>query len=195
MRAFQAALNLRCPKVSHWYAFGFVLFVHFILLSFGNPQWHRWVFMYQVFVIHDHSDRFLVPAKQDWLALCSGDAPEALPSRYTGVWKVWNEDGEIHRYTTYRNGMMHGLDYGWSGSGTFWADSIAWYGHYRHGLRSGLHIVRDLRGSMLIGNYIRGREHGRFQCLDRNGGSRIIYYNNGKPVKPDMAAQVQPVDR
>jgi len=59
------------------------------LLSFGNPQWGKWVYMWQAYILSDN------------------DTVE-IPLDYTGNWMVWNENGNIYSVSEYARGINVG---------------------------------------------------------------------------------------
>ncbi len=81
-----------------------------LLLQFGNPQWHKYVYLFQSL---------------------SGDPDGRMPSNYTGVWRSWRADG-WKMEETYCNGVREGRVTCWNGDG-----HIYWEAEFRGGDRDG----------------------------------------------------------
>jgi len=63
----------------------------FCVLAFGNPQWHKQVYLFQANGYY-LSDFKRIPA----------------PKNYSGVWRDWNQKRVFFLYRTFQNGLMHG---------------------------------------------------------------------------------------
>jgi len=79
------------------------------LLSFGNPQWGKWVYMWQGYVYPCYarmdSSAIAVPLRYiDYVPAISDP-----PDDYSGTWKTWNRDGVLISENGYLNGDYHGV--------------------------------------------------------------------------------------
>ena len=73
------------------------------ILGYGNPQWHRMIYLFQARV---------------W----TGRIPE-MPKYYTGVWRRWaRDDGELLREAEYKYGVLNGMERRWD-NGKLWKEA------------------------------------------------------------------------
>jgi len=64
------------------------------LLSFGNPQWNKYFYMWQCYIYPNHED-------SSWET-----------SEYTGIWKSWTDKGELWLEQEMTNGFtFHSIWY------------------------------------------------------------------------------------
>ncbi|MHC4252166.1 MAG: toxin-antitoxin system YwqK family antitoxin [Planctomycetota bacterium] len=136
--------------------------VMLLVLRFGNPQMHRWVYQFQAYV------------SPGW----SGEIP--WPGGYSGIWRTWRtngmpmteyelENGRVVRRLKYRwhsgtpseelrhdeNGWVHGEYRAWH----IEKDVLMMESHFRHGFLHGLHVGYDLSGKVVARKwYFMGHE-------------------------------------
>jgi hypothetical protein len=73
------------------------------LLRFGNPQWHKYVFMFQAYV-------------------SPGEDPD-VPEDFTGTWRTWYKNGGAMNEIQFRDGAQHGLERVYFPDGDLWEES------------------------------------------------------------------------
>ena len=78
-----------------------------LLLIYGNPQWCRWIYIYQ-----------------SWVK----DEIPYTPRDFTGIWRTWHKNGRLASKATRVDGKMHGPFQMWYPSGALWRDR-----NYDHG--------------------------------------------------------------
>lgn len=151
------------------------------LLRYGNPQWHRYIFMFQAFVYPGEPDRLILPKVSDYDAAMASPSLVRLPSRYTGIWRQWDEKGRLQSHETYVDGLLEGEAYSWFNSGDHWGRNLYWYRAYRKGRPVGISLGCGFWGGYTQGYYINGKRHGRFHTKNSRGESWIVYIA-GEPV-------------
>lgn len=81
-----------------------LLLICIVLLAFGNPQWNKYIYLFQ-------ADYY--PKSRQMYKINNKDlvSEYAIPPKtnYTGVWSDWEANGKLMRSITYRNGTPHGL--------------------------------------------------------------------------------------
>ena len=90
------------PRPIKW-ILGFTLPIVVILclLSFGNPQWGKWVYMWQTYVITSPEwpgQKIDDSVNAKWYIFLTGmylANPHQKRSSYSGEWKHWNKDGQL----------------------------------------------------------------------------------------------------
>jgi len=93
---------------------GFVL----ALLSWGNPQWGKWTYMWQAYVIRDEDTGSGFELRWTMVNIINIDhGPIELPKQYTGNWKHWDEQGDLISITTFEDGIEIGFQYGYESDG------------------------------------------------------------------------------
>ncbi len=86
------------------------------LLAFGNPQWHRYIYI--------------------WQSLGDPNRPdEKMPANYSGIWKSWFIGGE-RLESEYRNGRLNGKCVYW-----FASRQKKWEDHWKDGRKQGPSIL------------------------------------------------------
>lgn len=77
------------------------------VLHYGNPQWHRCIYMYQCHWMPAERPRTLV----DHASSTARPLAAFLrrPAGYTGVWNMWDRQGTLRRATSYIDGSRHGV--------------------------------------------------------------------------------------
>lgn len=135
------------------------------LLSFGNPQWTRAVYMWQ------------------WQVL---DQKARRPKKYNGVWRAWDKNGNMTYQSHYVNGRKVGLSTRYFKSGNIYTHTF-----YKNGRANGAKIqffengiikmIRDDRNNKSVGFEMQFYIDGRLSLIRRYnplGGSapiRIFY--------------------
>ncbi|MBL7224213.1 MAG: hypothetical protein ISS72_10190 [Candidatus Brocadiae bacterium] len=110
--------------------------VTLVVLDYGNPQWHRWIYRWQAVGERNRAE-------------------EARPADFTGVWTRWSRGGD-RTDTPYIDGKRHGRETWWLPSGQKcmeldYEDGMP-HGHFRTWYREGQRRA--------VGYYERGKEHG-----------------------------------
>ncbi len=129
------------------------------VLCFGNPQWHKQLYLWQT---------WLMPSRQwPWGA-------------YTGTWTVWAQDGRKVFEWEYVDGQPKGRLLWFHPDGTMQGECWAEDGH-DHGRWTvwylGGAIVREQ------GEKQRGEKHGRWRYFHPHGTlAGEGYYDRGRPV-------------
>ena len=70
------------------------------LFRLGNPQWCRWLYVFQTYVWPKYPDRLIL-----------------APDDYTGTWYYWYPNGHRECELHYENGKLHGTFTRWLPSG------------------------------------------------------------------------------
>ena len=83
------------------YGFLAVLLLTLLVLRLGNPQWHKYVYIFQTYVWPKHHMGKIDP-----------------PSNFTGVWTRWHRNGMKQYEGTYRDGKRDGPWILWWWDGT-----------------------------------------------------------------------------
>jgi len=122
-----------------------------ILLRFGDPQWSRWVYMFQAYV---HPGE-----------------PPPPPRGYTGPWRGWHRNGGLAVQMGYRNGESHGQTVSWTDGGVRRLEC-----YYVDGYRSGPWTERDETGKVTMrGSYRDGAPwHGCCYLCDRKAWTAVF---------------------
>lgn len=120
---------------------------------------------------------------------------------YTGVYKNWNDDGQLVLQINYTNGSINGLYEIWNNFGILWSvetyingkregECKKWYFNgklykeytYKNDVKNGLYIKWYDNGQLQIeANYANGVLNGTYRSWNKNGA--IIYnrtYKNGQ---------------
>ncbi len=71
------------------------------LLRFANPQWHRYVYMFQAYAWPGDEDGWIGP-----------------PDGHNGEWRTWHPNGQLWDEIHYRDGRVHGKSTRWRRRGT-----------------------------------------------------------------------------
>lgn len=131
------------------FALGFVMMgtmlVGLAVLRFGNPQWAKYVYIFQAYVS---------PAKQ----------PDP-PTNFTGTWITWYKNGQMMNSVTFKNGRIDGRDVAWHPNGQRW-----WLATYEEDELHGPTYTWNQEGrKTLEGSYHRERRHGKWIMWGENG--------------------------
>jgi hypothetical protein len=145
----------------------------YCILRFGNPQWNKYIFLYQ--------------RRLSW----EGPRP---PKGYTGVWKKWIQgSGHLSSLTEYRNGAKHGKRLAWRSHGRRASE-----GTYVNGVRHGPWKQWDRDGTLSAsGEYRDGRPWAGTCWWD----GELYEYAKGNTVGPMIRSNtpsggdVQTIDR
>ncbi len=89
-----------------------VVLVGFLVFRYGNPQWHRYIYILRVHIL---------PPKYKGNPARLG----LIPSDFTGVWVNWDRQGNKRAETEYRGGAKHGKAIRYRVDG-----SVSWKGNY-----------------------------------------------------------------
>ncbi len=92
-----------------------VVLLGFLVFRYGNPQWHRYIYIFQVHI---------VPRKYKG----NVDRTGVRPKDFTGVWVDWDRQGNKRDETEYRGGVKHGRAIRYRADG-----SVSWKGNYERG--------------------------------------------------------------
>lgn len=119
------------------------------VLSFGNPQWGKWVYCWQCYVYPKGEHHFIHP-----------------PKNFSGVWNSWYENGLLKSFTTFDDGAIDGLSRDYSKDGIL-TDEWCFANNVQHGTCK--------RFNKLTGNLVQQIEwhHGAMQ------GPFVHYYPSG----------------
>jgi len=154
---------LKCRRYWLWISF-IVLFasaiVLLVVLRFGNPQWNRWIYIFQANLHPGHK---------------SGIVP--IPKDYTGKWSHWTKNGLLFSTMVLQDGMRHGPFTAWHENGSlyvqvdyfekkahgkatfYWPNGIVdHYLWYRHGIEHGPNLAWTADGRL---EYVRFFVNGR----------------------------------
>lgn len=148
-------------------------------LRFGNPQWNRWIFIFQAYVSPGDPNRLLWPPQMRAAAHSCAFCFD--PDGFTGVWRTWEANGELHSEREFVNNLPHGIWRGLSGSETPWGDSIRYEMHYRRGklhgkaARAGLGVADRFFGTL---PFAVAREEAEY-VDGKQVGPLVYFYANG----------------
>ena len=142
-------------RMSVWGATGGCLLV-FLVLRFGGPQWSKWIYMFQAYVM-------------------PGEAPELRPG-YTGRARAWYVTGQLLGEAEYRLGKPQGKMRRWYADG---APRVSY--RFRDGKRDGEWIEWNERGGVVMrGYYKKGMPwHGRCYWSECKAWNSV--YRDGAP--------------
>lgn len=70
-----------------------------LILEYGNPQWSRWIYIYQASSSYN-VDRII-----------------HRPSGYTGRWRAWYPNGKLRMECFFKDGRFHGAIRQWNEKG------------------------------------------------------------------------------
>jgi hypothetical protein len=96
------------------------------LLCFGNPQWGKWVYMWQAYVLpqEEGSSMWAYDGLHGKLFLYSSfDIPEvkvghlSCSNNFSGTWKVWSDYGDLISTTEMSNGLCKGIQVEYANDG------------------------------------------------------------------------------
>lgn len=126
------------------------------VLMFGDPQWCRWCFIFQAYVL-------------------PGDPPRPTAD-YSGTWLAWHRNGTKAGEVTYEDGQRHGREVGWDGHGR-----KRWEFYYQKGRRHGSWTEWDEQGSVRARGTYSNDEPWQGTCYAREGEGWVATYRQGKP--------------
>lgn len=132
------------------------------VLRFGNPQWHKYIYLFQAHV---------------W----PGEEPQP-PSDFTGTWRAWWKNGQLRESIDFRNGRFDGEYLQWHPNGTRWESST-----YQDDDLDGPTLMWNAQGQKrLQGEWRNNRQHGRWLRWDDSGNVVLgEWYLSGQPVTKD----------
>ncbi len=130
-----------------------------VLGLYGNPQWHKRIYMFQVYTLRRAKDA-------------------QPPPGYTGLWVEWHRNGVKASETQYRKGRMHGKRIGYADDGR-----IAAEGNYENGEPQGTRTFWHRNGKKWFeAHHTRGDWDYKATWWDEQG--KVIAegtYRSGKP--------------
>ena len=138
----------------------------FVFLSFGNPQWSRWVYIFQAYVW-----RWNVPSFSDksWIA---------PPVGHTGLWRTWWSNGKLRSEMCLGSGIRNGICREWHENGVMASEAT-----YANNIIYGMLSMWYQSGQpSKQGAYIQGKKDGRW--IEWNEKGTVVadgQYTNGKP--------------
>jgi len=103
----------------------FVVVSSLAILAFGNPAWHKQIYLFQLYV-WPNDDRLLYP-----------------PCGHTGRWIVWYPDGTKQTEMATVKGQVHGVWREWYTNGALCAEY-----NYSQGLLHGEYTIWKPEGGM-----------------------------------------------
>ena len=119
-------------------------------LAFGNPQWHKRVYMFQAFVYPKHVDGYI---KQ--------------PPNFSGTWIMWNRHGNKIAEQDYKNGKLDGKEIWWEGNRKKYEQN------YKDGEIDGVQIYWGENGlASAVNNFKNGKLHGTQTIYYKNGNKQ-----------------------
>lgn len=137
---------------------GVGLFLLIVLLFyFGNPQWSKWIFLWQRKV---YANTLVIPSAD-----------------YSGIWRIWKDNGQLESEATYLAGRINGSYSRWWDNGNLWQTI-----EYKNGVLHGKFSQCHKNGNPFIEkHYANGVLIGQFQTWHINGIQSFRgNYNNGK---------------
>lgn len=69
------------------------------ILTLGSPQWGKWFYMWQAYILNNETS-FL-----------------EVPQNYEGIWSNYYPSGKLATISTYKDGKLHGPFTGYTSSG------------------------------------------------------------------------------
>jgi len=118
-----------------------------LVLRFGHPQWHPWIYRFQAYVSPGYP---------------LGIVP--FDPHYTGVWRIWDRQGRLTtRYPLVR-GQIHGVGLTFHENG-----AVALLSQVRYGMDHGVKLVFSKHGELVAEDH--------FAEDRREGLSRRWYLN------------------
>jgi hypothetical protein len=120
------------------------------VLVFGNPQWHKRVYMFQAFVYPKPVDGRIHP-----------------PANFSGTWIMWDEHGAKSNEREYKNGKLDGKETRWENNRKEHET------HYRNGEFDGTTIYWGKTGLVsVVRNFKNGKLHGAQTTYYENGNKQ-----------------------
>ncbi len=148
-------------------------------LLYGQPQWHRAIYLTQARIFPQRYNRCYYP-NEPWFYRLSP------PRHYSGTWYDYYPNGRLRNAAGYRDGERHGTRREWDHRGelidTDYYEEGFWYPEaveasvdYNFSWASGALEIE--------GQYKNGRRHGRFVYIDGEGAvPRVRWYLEGRVV-------------
>jgi len=154
------------------------------VLSFGNPQWNRWVYVWQEYVIEKNGGGIL-----------------HMPVDYSGTWNMWERDGTLVYTINFLNGINHGYLLIYHGNG-----NIHTKDNWVNGQMNGPSFSYFPNGNIdTVSGNKDGKIHGRMSSYYENGFLRFVctfvdgdqsglvrYYSNDGKVNSLMYVNQNP---
>ena len=97
----------------------------FCLLQFGNPQWHKSIFIFQAYYFNGEYEI----------------AYPGVPEDFDGVWREWFEDGTSFAQVNYVKGVKHGMRKFFYENG-----QLYFIDDYHNGLHEGFSVIYEETG-------------------------------------------------
>jgi len=102
-------LNL-CTRIGLTFVLGITCFC---ILRYGNPQWNKYVYIFQSYISPKHKSVEILPGSYSFVHN-KFDFPkygrEIIPPKtYNGQWKNWSIAGRLRSYGRINFGKKHGI--------------------------------------------------------------------------------------
>lgn len=78
------------------------------VFHYGSPQWSRWIYVYQCYVLGRGQCPWKVATRERYLW---------PPAQFTGVWRLWHRDGTLNGVMQVKDGEQHGYVTFWDADG------------------------------------------------------------------------------
>ena len=124
------------------------------VLSFGNTQWHKYIFMYQAYILKIDID---------------------VSKGYSGIWKQWHENGNVLCESKYKDGKLHGLEKYYEENGNVGIEATYFEGE----LRGVFKLYHLSKGKIKMERYFKDITTPTItKSFSENGVLESIYYFN-----------------
>jgi len=122
-----------------------------LLLRYGNPQWNRWIYIFQRF-----------HWKKDYIE---------MPEDYSGKWMEWKKNGDPVSLENFQNGIKNGPYKKWEDG------NLVEFGKYLNDRLNGIKIIYYKGGNVYSKTpFLNGQWHGKNQAW-YNSGEKLSEYN------------------
>jgi len=150
---------MKFPKklINLYTIIGFILIINLgtlAVLRFGNPQWHRWIYVFQCYYWPGHKLEMTIgdnlyssPVFYNFIS---------PPENYTGKWKLWYKNGGLKESVNFNNGKLNGPSVYYFSSGRIRA-KINWQNgdlNSGDGFKEKTGQKFNISGYTLIGNHL-----------------------------------------
>jgi len=128
------------------------------LTAHGNPQWNRYIYIFQALVYPKHG-AYIKP-----------------PANFSGTWIMWDRYGEKIAEQDYRDGKRHGKETRWENGRKLYEH------HYKNDQFDGTWIYWGKNGLVsVVENWKEGKLHGTRTVYYQNGNKSFEEnYNEGQ---------------
>lgn len=140
---------------------GFLLLALFLVVRFGNPQWNRYIYIYQAYCVEhegarNHQTCFGVSGTVRYFR-----SEITVPERYTGTWRTWDVDGNLVSSVDLKNGMADGRYVSWYDTGQLQSEEF-----YANGLPAATSTWRRWDEFGNLRERKKYRRHPQFKIVD-----------------------------